>query len=369
MGQGTGLNEQERLEELYNQALALCQGQGQPPALGDPYERFCQTIVDRQEQSRAVLAVLVTLLLRKLHDPEQDIRLHQAQMEGGFSGRGLDERVVTPFLRANQFPYMRSGSGWLTRSLEQSRPYDLDYPGNMRPAAVKEAFLRLIDGVQRHGLSAENLLIDIFAGLIRFRDQNTNLILSRPVNLSITDAVDRVSQHHKTQMVGAARLPVLAMHAILSILTRETERYRDCTVLPLEHHTAADRRTNLVGDIHIVDSDNTLFEGYEVKHNIAITPGLVQTSFEKLQTTPIKRFYILTTYPHEDYSEFALDIQNVARIHGSQLIVNGVDRTLMYYLRLIKDTSAFVDQYVSNLETDPSVTFQLKEAWNEIIVT
>ena len=61
-----------------------------------------------------VLAVMVTLLLQKLHNPQQDIRRHQAQLAGGFSGRGLDTRVVTPFLRDRRFPYMQGGSGWLT---------------------------------------------------------------------------------------------------------------------------------------------------------------------------------------------------------------------------------------------------------------
>ena len=162
-------------------------------------------------------------------------------------------------------------------------------------------------------------------------------------------------------------MPVLAMHAILSILTQETERYRDYTVLPLEHHAAADSSTDLIGDVHIVDSNGTLFEGYEIKHNIQITSSLIQTSFDKLKTTPVTRFYILTTYHHDDYSQFAPGIQNVAQTHGCQLIVNGVDRTLMYYLRLIGDTREFINKYVSNLETDLSVPFQLKQAWNDIV--
>lgn len=165
----------------------------------------------------------------------------------------------------------------------------------MKPAAVKNAFLKLVNGVQCHGLSAENIMITIFTGLIRFRDSNVNLVLSRPVNLSVDEVVDRISRHYSAQLQGVARLPVLATHAILSVLVREVGRYNNCAVLPLEHHNTADRRTELIGDVHIVDPDNTLFEGYEIKHNIPITSGLIQNSFEKLQKTPVKRFYILTT--------------------------------------------------------------------------
>ena len=262
---------------------------------------------------------------------------------------------------------MRSRAGWLTRSLEQARPYDFNYPGKISPARVKTAFLSLVDGVQCQDLPAEDVLTDLLTGMIEYRDRNINLVLPRPVTLSVAQIVDRVSRHHNFPNTGAARLPVLAMYAILTLLVRETTRYQGCTLLPLEHHTAADSQTDLVGDIHILDPRGLLFEGYEIKHNVPITSELIQTSFEKFKNVSVQRFYLLTTHHHEDYSEFAPDIQNVAQAHGCQLIVNGVDRTLMYYLRLIGDTREFVNEYVSNLETDPSVTFQLKQAWNEII--
>ena len=361
------MNEKQRINELYNQALASYSKEDTLPKLPQPYDLYCKIIIDHQERSKAVLAVLATLLLKKLMNPDQDIRLHQSGMSEGFSGRGLDSRVVTPFLKEKCFPHMQSGSGWLTRSLEQPRPYNLHYPGNMKPAAVKNAFLKLVNGVQCHGLSAENIMITIFTGLIRFRDSNVNFVLSRPVNLSVDEVVDRISRHYSAQLQGVARLPVLATHAILSVLVREVGRYNNCAVLPLEHHNTADRRTELIGDVHIVDPDNTLFEGYEIKHNIPITSGLIQNSFEKLQKTPVKRFYILTTYPHRDYSRFQSDIQQIARAHGCQLIANGVSHTLKYYLRLTRDTSAFVHKYVSGLESDSSVSFQLKDAWNKIV--
>lgn len=206
----------------------------------------------------------------------------------------------------------------------------------------------------------------------QLRDRNTHPALYRPtnlhrrINLPVSEAVAKISRHHSVRLQGAARLPVLAIQAILTILTKELDRYKDCEVLPLEHHTAADSRTDLIGDVHIVDSDGIMFEGYEIKHNISITSGMIQDSYRKFRNTPVRRFYILTTHDRDDYSEFAPDIQRIASTHGCQLILNGVDRTLLYYLRLVRDTTEFIHQYVSNLETDPSVSFQLKEAWNEI---
>ena len=369
-GLNTAQRQQERqqLEVVYQTALDVHQGSLQAPQIPGEFLGHSQTITKNQETNRGVLAVLCTLLLKKVMDPKQDIRLHQAKMNGGFAGRSMDKRTVTPFLKEQRFPAM-SESGWLTRTLEQANPYTLDYPGVISPPEVKSAFLALVDGVQRQALPAEDVLVSLLVGLIEFRDRNTNLVLSRPVNLSVYDAVDRISRHHDSGIPGVARLPVLAIHAIVSILAPGMERYRNCIILPLEHHNAADTRTDLIGDINIVDGDDALFEGYEIKHNIRITPEIIETSFQKFQTTPVKRFYILTTYPHEDYAEFLPEVRRVAQTHGCQLIVNGVDRTLLYYLRLLRDTGQFINEYVSNVETDPTITFQLKEAWNSIVQT
>ena len=46
------------------------------------------------------------------------------------------------------FPYMKGGTGWLTRSLEQSTPYNLDYKGNIRPKKLKDSFLRILNAVE-----------------------------------------------------------------------------------------------------------------------------------------------------------------------------------------------------------------------------
>ena len=357
--------EREILARAYNEVLEAHMSGEDPPVLQGRLDSELETIIEYQEQRKAALTVLITLLVKKIASPAQDIRMHQSGMPGGFSGRGLDTQVVTPFLREHDFPHMTE-SGWLTRSFEQSAPYDLNYPGGISPARLKRAFLSIIDSVQTGGASAEQVLRGLLWGLIEFRERNSRIALARPVNLSVSKTVDKIRRHYRMPIQGAARLPVLAMHAALSIVVREMERYAGHTLLPLERHTAADARTDLIGDVHIATPDGALFEGYEVKHNIPITSDLIWASYEKFRTAPVDRFYILTTYDHADYSEFASDIRRVADIHGCQLIVNGVDRTLMYYLRLIKRPADFVHEYVSNLENDQTIGFQLKTAWNEI---
>lgn len=363
----TRLEAREILEGIYEEALSIYERTDPIPPLNGEDQENLQLFRDFIGKRLGALNVLLTLLLKKVQSPNQDIRRHQAQIEGGFAGRPLDTHVVAPFLREMRFPTM-SESGWTTRSFEQPHPYDFDYPGNISPKELKPVFLSLVNAAQFGGQGyARDLLLNVFVLLIEMRDRDTNLVLSRPVNLTIAEVVTKLKGHRQVGPSGVARLPVLSIHAILTVLADETDRYRNCTVLPLESHTAADSKSQQIGDVNVVDKDGRFFEGYEIKHNVQITSNVIDTSFQKLRTTPVKRFYILTTYPHEDYTEFDDDVRRVAQTHGCQLIVNGVDRTLSYYLRLIEDTSSFIDTYVSRLESDAALNFQIRERWNQIV--
>lgn len=159
------------------------------------------------------LTVLLTSLVKKSVNPKQDIRMHRAELPGGYSGRGLDTKTVTPFLAENGFPYMKSGSGWLTRSFEQSHPYDLSYPGKIAGTGIKKAFLETMNAIQCEKVSPHALIAYIFLRLIQRRDKE-NVALSKPTNLTITEIVSYLARHFSSGGSGKARLPVLAIYAV-----------------------------------------------------------------------------------------------------------------------------------------------------------
>ena len=329
---------------------------------------YFQIVIDHVETNKGVFAVLATLFLKKILDPDQDIRAHMRKLPGGFSGRGLDTREVTPFFQEKGLQYMQSGSGWLTRSLEQSEPYDQDYPGAIRPVILKDAFLQLISNAELGGVEyAELYLRTILRGLISYREQNTKFSLMRPVNMQISQVTDVIQSHLDSNAQGASRLAVLAVYALLEVLINEMDRYRGCKIVPLESHTTADSKSQLIGDINIIDEYGTMFEGFEIKHRIPITVPIIRTSVDKLKSTTAERYYILTTFPHNSYSEFATEIRKVSRQHGCQLIVNGVFETIRYYLRLVGDSKMFINAYVNQLESDYEVPLSLKRSWNRIV--
>ena len=326
-------------------------------------------IAQRSESNKGIVTVLTTLLTHKLVEPMQDIRYHQAGMDGGFAGRGIDQSYVTPFMKNVRFPAM-SESGWLTRSLEQAAPYSLDYAGRITPVAVKAAFLGIIDRVQVHGVSAESVLLYFFVCLAKQRDR-INLELAKPHSLSISAIVALLEKHFtvKYSGSGASRLPTLALYAAYECMMSEVFRYKGKYLCNLESHTSADKQSVRIGDIDVNNEDGSAFEGVEIKHGIAISRQTVADAYEKFKIYNTDRYYLLTTADmnNVDWTEINKEIAKIANIHGCQVIVNGVYASLRYYLRLLKSPAEFIDRYVDLLKTDETIKFQHKTAWNDAV--
>ena len=121
------------------------------------FSKYIDVIADNVSNQKAVYTVLITLLVYKHFHEEQDIRYHQSKMEGGFSGRSFDTKYITPTLKELSLPSMVE-SGWLTRSLEQSNPYDSNYSGSISGNGVKEAFLSIINFVENKQIDSLNVL-------------------------------------------------------------------------------------------------------------------------------------------------------------------------------------------------------------------
>ncbi|MDE5613389.1 MAG: hypothetical protein K2I74_01925 [Treponemataceae bacterium] len=355
----------EILDEAYDTAVKHeSAGETVPHAIKEQV----RLIVSRSEDNKGIIAVLMTLLSHKLVDPSQDIRRHQKQIEGGFSGRTIDKDFITPWIKEHSFPAMAE-SGWLTRSLEQAVPYDAHYTGKIRPQEVKDAFLNIIGFVEAKNGDARAVLAYFVAELIKKRDAAA-IDLAKPHSLSISKIVQVLEAHFTARYscAGASRLPVLAVYAAYECMMREVERFKDKTLLPMEAHNSADTQSGRIGDIDIWRGDSA-FEGVEVKHEIKITRELVGHAYEKFKVHPTDRYYLLTTANMDgaDWDSINAEIEKIANIHGCQVIVNGVYSSIKYYLRMIRNPADFIDRYVELLKSDRTVKFAHKEKWNEIV--
>lgn len=360
----------ELLDKVYNESMTVV---GSDDTIKSDLEQsivnHLNEILSRSESAKAAITVIITSLAYKILNPEQDIRNHQTSILNGYSGRTFDSKNITPFLQSKNFPYMASGSGWLTRSFEQKVPYDSNYTGAINPKSLKESFIATIDFIQK-GQNLENVLSYLFQGLIIQR--NAHLIdLAKPLNLPIAKIIDLLSRHFnsKYSAEGASRLPVIALYAAYQCLTNETKRFEGKLLLSMESHTAADSRSGRIGDIDIIDEKGRAFEAVEVKHGIPITAQLVKDAFEKFKTTQVNRYYLLSTANIDTLQadEINKEIERIKNIHGCHVIANGLINSLKYYLRLLSDTSEFIENYVNLIEADAALKFEHKTEWNNII--
>lgn len=366
---GLCMNHREKLLHVYKKSDSIEDVSSQ---VKTAYQQYIETIANNCFNQKGVYTVLITLLVHKLIDPEQDIRYHQTQMPGGFSGRTIDTQYITPALKELGLPAMAE-SGWLTRSLEQPYPYTLDYKGKIGNLKVKEAFLQLIDFVEENPQKAEAVLQILLYHSNIIKNQNKIEIkkLEDGEKLDIKTIIHCLDQHfhfnYKT--LGASKLPVLAFYAVSKLLITEIERYQHCTLKPLGSHTASDRTSKVSGDIEILDSEGNLFEAVEIKHGKAIDLQMIRIAKDKIYKFNPQRYCIYSSGDIKVGEEDAIDeeIKNLAKTHGCQMIINGVLPTLKYYLRLVMSLEKFVNEYSTLVEEDPDLKAIHKTKWNELI--
>ena len=334
---------------------------------------WVETILKKAESQKAVVAVLITSLVKKIETPTQDVRYHKTGLPNGYSGRGFDTQHVTPFI-AEKFPRfeMKGGSGWLTRSLEQAHPFTLEFPGKIRDRLVKEAFLYILNDIEENCANPEKYLHAVFASLIALMERANRIVREKPIVdftsqkeiVTIENIMDLLRNHFSIRydITGASRLPVLAVYSAYEMFMG-TERYHGKTLSPLKSHTTSDIKSGGIGDIEVLDETENFFEAVEIKHNIPISPTLVRDAYQKFSQTSVRRYYLLTTAEPDvdDVDEVNQWVRQIHLQHGREVIVNGILPSLKYYLRLLSNPKLFLDCYTKNLQVDFQMNTDIKE--------
>lgn len=325
----------------------------------------------RISRNKGVYTVLVTLALYKFLYPSQDIRQHKIELPNGFSGRSFDFKYVTPTLKELGLPAMAE-SGWLTRSLEQAYPYDMNFNGKITPQELKLAFLHVVDYIEKGELKALNILRILLNFGIQFKQAN-KIVIQKIENQDIKiSQIVELLQHHfefNYQTHGGSKLPVIAFYAIYQILINELNRFNECILGELGSHTASDRTSKSGGDIEIFKG-NHLFEVLEIKLNKAPDAHMVRIAYEKINKFSISRYYILSNLPvvENENNQVSNLIDKIQNEHGCQLIINGLYPSLKYYLRLISNTEVFLNRYIALIEYDKELQIIHKKKLKELIL-
>lgn len=355
--------------------------------LSETQQKWVETVVEKAESQKAVLAVLITSVVKKIETSTQDVRYHKKELPNGYSGRVFDTQHITPFIREKfQRFAMKGGSGWLTRSLEQAHPYTLEYPGRILDKAAKESFLQILHDIEENQVDPKKYLRAIFISLINLMARSqVNLSLfeetsgdstqpSQSDTITIENIVNLLKYHfsYNYRVSGASRLPVLAVFSAYEVLM-SIERYEGKILSPLKSHTTADTKSGGIGDIEVLDENEDFFEAVEIKHNIPISPDIVQGAYQKFAETSACRYYLLTTAEPNVDDPNTVDqlVRKIHRQHGCEVIVNGIIPSLKYYLRLLSNSKLFLDCYSKNLQSDFKQNTDIKEVhlryWNELL--
>lgn len=360
------------LEKIYQEAILL--KDLTPLNLSNEQLRRLDTIAQKEETFKGVFTVLFTSLTYKALHPEQDVRKHQANMEGGYSGRSFDTKHITPFLKQKRFLGAMKESGWLTRSLEQNIPYTLDFPGKIQSIEVKSAFLNTLHDVEENNVDVSLLLKALIYYSNKYKGDK-NVILVNPIEketkMTIDEIMSALTEHFyfKYKSRGASILPVIALYSIYECIIDELKRFNGMSLDPKESHNSSDRSSGETGDIVVRDANGDIYEVVEVKFEIAVNSIMIEDAYKKISDKSVQRYYILSTKtPSED--ELVRMNEIICRIreeHGCQVIVNGLIPTMKYYLRLLDDTDKFVANYIKNLLNDTEINYEHKIAWNTII--
>lgn len=315
---------------------------------------------------------IVTCLAIKVAKPTADIRYHQTQIQNqtdrpaGFNFRGVSETIVAPWLSGLMFETAKSG--WQTRTFERPKPYRMNYDENI--GDIKDAFLACFDEIEEHAQSASNGLAHLmFLQLVRRENKSITLAIPKTTNIALILSFfsNHFSYKYKSSK-GASRLPVLALYAIYKVMIGELERFKGKELRPLEEHSAADSQTGATGDIEIIDPKTaSVFEALEIKHEIQISFGVIQSVQHKIMDKAIDRYYVLTTHQHcEPNEELTRQIAKIQTMYHCQIIVNGVLSTLKYYLRLLSDPGKVLPEYTALLKSEKTVSHEHREVWNKI---
>ncbi len=361
------------LAEAYEKALEKVKGNDFTANPGKNLEeemiRNIGTLMDNIDNFKGVTSVTMTSTLKKIVNPEQDIRLHKVEFPGGYSGRSLDTYVVTPFLKDHELKCMAE-SGWLTRSLEQTHPFNLDFPGAIRSREVKDAFLQIINDIETKDIDTKQVL-DYFLQLLIIKKESERIEIRRIDNADvyISEIIKKLTMHfEESNSSGTARLPVLAVYSIYECLMNQVSRFQDKILKPLESHTSSDLRSNSIGDVQ-VDLNGVPFEGVEVKYGKPITHSMIEDAYGKFGGLDVKRYYLLSTVEPEEQEKELIErmIGRIQAEHGCQVIVNGLLPTIKYYLRLLDNPAPFLNKYSENVLNDEVVNLEHKQLWKEIL--
>lgn len=336
-------------------------------------------LIDNIDKNKSIIQAIVTSCIKKINNPEQDIRKHRTDFKNGYSARTLDTKITTPFFKKYFLKYSNKESAFLTLATREKIEWSIKNGKEIkiRNEKVKMSFLSIIDTIENNK-NAYCCLVYLFAKLKLLLNKSEILNIE---TISMSDTLDILNIDKIINMFynhfnskNSSRLPVIAFYSIYQELVKNVNIYKDKKLKPLNYHTSSDKHG--YGDIEVVYKNNSPYEVVEIKHNIPIDKELILSVFNKTLNSNIFRYYILTTYKNnfknenelKYIKELVLKIKKETKI---DIIPNGIMTSLKYYLRFIDNYNDFFKLYTKNLVEDSKISSEINSEhinlWHDIL--
>lgn len=373
------MNPQEVLENCLFQAIQIIDSKKEK-ICSERVRANIDILINKIDKNKSLVSALVSSLVKKIIDPNQDIRLHRTDFQGGYSARSLDASVTAPFFKKHFPKYANKESAFLTLALREKIKWTKKAGKNLkiRDKEAKKSFLEIFDAVENGKANPKECLVFIFEKLYLLSLQQ-KMIFDETIEsavfsgvISINGVLNMLERHF--EMKSSSRLPVIAIYSVYQNIFSQVKRYEKKTLKPLNVHTSSDRRG--YGDIEIWNENATPFEIIEVKHQIPIDRNLIYDVVKKSEGTTIERYYVLTTSKNNFVSaeeEEHIDklVLKVKKETGLEIIPNGIYQSLKYYLRFVEDYKEFLRTYAEQLILDSKNSTEVSEfhvaEWQKIL--
>lgn len=344
------------------------QSDGTLSELGMTVVEGLDALVANIGSNKYLYSVFITACVEKLIHPQQDIRRIQSrQMTNGYSNRNTDQTFVTPFLNSHGLTHCAKSGVESGRNVERGIPLDFDHTLQPKGKNNRDIFLGLFHALEMQKVDPLACVTALFVRDMQ-REQRAVYEYHQPEGRTVQEVVDAVLRHYaKAVGKGKSRLPVLAIHAAYHCLVQEMGRYGGKTLRPVNRHTSNDKQ-GWVGDVQVDDAAGMPFEAVEVKSGQTISATMVA---DKKRHHQVKRYYVLSTeavyIKREQEKDVKAAVADVRAETGCEVIVNGLPRSLWYYLRLLSDPDCFLTQYTKEVQLDQDIQDGHRGLWAEIL--
>ncbi len=308
---------------------------------------------------QAYREALIGCALARLLDRTVDIRLpYVNQGDHAYNGRTLDERVVNPFLQANQIPCSK---GPFLAAFRRSVRFDVTTREGLRDKTGYDAFLALVAELEQSNTD-DRIRCLLQCLLYRF----AKLREASEVQLS---RVQRLSLEQFERLIGillaapsGGRIPVIlvvaALHTINDFFLAGWKiEYQDINV--------ADSQTGAGGDV-TVKKDGAILFAAEITERPLLRDRVVQTFHTKIAPNGIADYLFFVRL--ESLAEDARQVARQYFAQGHEVSFLAIKDWITMQLATVgaKGRALFL-KHILQLFGASSIPRSVKVAWNQSV--